>query len=132
MIQVTLGPEAVTAIQEVGPVRAVVDRFEDHAQHLLDDLVRRGRDTERSQFAVGLGDIGPSGRLELEALMPEALAQVVDGLEGEAVQGLPVASRSHVSGFGLDPLVGHLVQLGAVEEAVEVEVHPTSVRVVTS
>src|SRR5262249_49842060 len=79
---------------------------------------------------IGLGDEDPSGRLELKALVAEAFDQVGDDPEGKAVQRVAVTSRSHVAGLGLDPLVGHLVQLGPVEEAVEVEVDPTSVRIV--
>src|SRR5262249_34713610 len=70
----------------------VVDRFEDQTQRLLDDLVTRGRDAERPPLAVGLRDVGPPGRLELEALVAQARDQVGDGLVREPVERRPVTA----------------------------------------
>src|SRR5687767_1062988 len=120
----------MTAVQEVGPLRAVVDRVKDQTQDLLDCLVQWGRDSERPQLSVGLGNVDPSGRLELKAFVSEARDQVRDDLGREPVKGLPITSRRHVARFGLDPLVRYLVQLRSVEETVEVKVHPTSIRIV--
>src|SRR5262245_38008552 len=94
------GPETMATVPKGGTLRAVVDRFEDHVDDLLDDLVPRGWDAERPHLAVCLGDIFPSRRLELETLVSQGRHDVLDDIHGESIESHPIGAGSHVSGSG--------------------------------
>src|SRR5262249_29447847 len=109
------GPEPMTTGKKECAMRAVVDRFEDRTHYPLDDLVPWRRDAERPHLAVGLGNVRPLGRLELETLVPKARDETGDGLVREAVERLSVHAWGHVSRIGPDLLVHDFVQVGLVE-----------------
>src|SRR5262245_46187451 len=123
------GPESMTAVEEEGAVGAVVDRLEERTHYPLEDLISCGGDAERPHLAVGLGDIDPLSRLELEALVAQALDQPGDAPVREAVERLPVRARSHVPRVGPDRFVHDFVQVGLVEKPVQILVRPASIRI---
>src|SRR5262245_29678118 len=123
------GPEAMTTVPEGRPFRAVVDRFEGHVNDLLNDLVPRGRDAERSHLAVRLGDVFPPRGLELETLVSQGRHDVVDNTHGESVERRPVGTGGHVTGRGFDLLVRDDVEVRLVEEPIQIRVDPVRVRV---
>src|SRR5262249_21423273 len=123
------GPEAMTTVPEGGSFRAVVDRFEDHVDDLLRDLVPGGRDAERPHLAVRFRDVLPPRGFELEALVSEGTREVLDGPQREAVERHPVRPGGHVPGGGLDLLVRDDEEVVLVEKAVQVRIDPGRVRV---
>ena len=123
------GPEAMATVPEGRPFRAVVDRFEDHVDDLLDDLVPRGRDAERPHLAIRLGDVFPPRRLELEASVSQGRHDVVDQTHGGPIEGHLVGAGSHVPGSGFDLLIRDDVKIRLVEESIQIRVDPVGVRV---
>src|SRR6516225_3913155 len=91
------GPEPMTAVEKERSKGAIVDRFQDRAHDPLDELVPRGRDTERPHLAVGLGNVRSLGWFELETLVSKTLDEMGDGLVREAVERLSIRACGHVS-----------------------------------
>jgi hypothetical protein len=123
------GPEAMATVPKGGTLRAVVDRFEDHVDDLLDDLVPRGWDAERPHLAVGLGDVFPPRRLEWETLVSQGRHDVLDDIHGEPIESHPIGAGSQVSGSGLDFFLRDAGEIRLVEEAIQIRVDPVGGRV---
>lgn len=124
-----IGSEPVTGVVKVRCVRAIVDRFEDHADDLLHDFVSYAGNAEFAHFPIRLWDESLPDRFEAELLGSHLLDDRVNGFTRKSVERFPVASWCHVSGFRFQPLVGENVQVFLVQEPVEVVVHPVSIAV---
>src|SRR5450759_4587955 len=89
----------------------LVIRFKEQAQHLADQLVRPGRQTERPHLPVPLRDIDPPHRGEPEALVAQRINDAPDLAQRHAVRGLPIGPRRHRTMVGIDAAVGQEIQL---------------------
>ncbi len=92
-------PAGTETVGTVGERRLVV-RLQEEADHFADNLVRPGRQAERSPFPVLFRDIDPLHRLEPVALVAQRINDAPDLAQRRAVHSFPVDPRCH------GPLVG--------------------------
>ena len=107
--------------EPVGCVREswLIDTFQYHADNLLYQLIIEGRNTEGTLFAVGLGNICPTGRGRLVTEIFQFSNQRIDTLHAHTIHGLAIRSSGHVALLGLYFLVCGQIKLGIVQIAVK-------------
>src|SRR6478672_1960046 len=92
----------VTDVTEIGSLRTIVDRFEDHMYDLLHYFVPHTGDTEFAHLPVWLGYELLSYRYEAELFGFHLLNDLSDGFQGESIKSFFVCSRGHIPRFRLD------------------------------
>ena len=121
--------KSVARLSKVRAIRAIVDRFEDHTNHLLDYFVSYTRYTELSHLSIRLRyELSPNG-FEAKLLGLQVLDNLLDVSSRESIQRFSIASGCHVSGFRLDSLIGEDVEIFLVHQPVEVSVDPLSIAI---
>ena len=94
--------------------------FKNHADNFLHQLVRCGRDAQRPFLAaVFLGDVLPSGRMRLIAVVFERCDDFLNALITHTINGFAVRSRGHISLPGADVVIGTVIELRIIEIAVK-------------
>lgn len=89
--------KAMTSFVEVGAMGAIVNAFEDHTNHLLHHLIPCRRDAQFPHFAIGFGNVDGANGPELKLFRSHLLYDLLDHLEGKAVDGFSIRSGSHIS-----------------------------------
>jgi hypothetical protein len=85
-----VGPKPVTGVVKVRCVRAIIDRFEDHANDLLHDFVSYARDTEFAHLPIRLWDKPLPDRFEAELLSTHFLGDRVNVFARKSVERFPI------------------------------------------
>ena len=97
-----------------------VNAFENHTDDLLHQLVLGGGNAQRPFLgAVFLGDVFPSGRVGLIAVVFERSNDFLDAFIAHSINGLSVNPRRHVTLPSTDVVIGKVVKLGVIQIAVE-------------
>src|SRR5215469_4430890 len=124
-----LWPKSVARFLKVGSVGAVVDGFEDHVHDLLDHFVPDAGDAELAHLAVRLWyELLPDGA-KTKLLGSHLLNDLADRQERKAIQRFFIRARRHITGFGLDPLVGDDVQVFLVHQSIQIVISPLSIAI---
>src|SRR6478672_2757996 len=97
-------------VRVVRELRLVV-RLQKQAHHLADQLVRPGRQAQRTELPVLLRDVDTAYRRESVFLLPHQPGDPVDPRLGHAVRGLTIGPRRHRPLVGVDAPVGRQVQV---------------------
>lgn len=105
------GAEPVGCVQESW----LIDTFQYHTDNLLYQLIVEGRNTEGTLFAVGLGNICPTGRGRLVTEIFQSGNQRVDALHAHTIHSLTVCSGGHVALLGLYFLVCGQIKFGVIQ-----------------
>ncbi len=107
------GVAAPTGTESMGSIgeRRLVVRLQQQADHLPDELVRPGRQAQRTRTSVLLRDVHAPDRPEAVALVAHRLDDPVDLPLGHAVHGLRRDPGRHRAMIGVDATVGQQIQL---------------------
>lgn len=115
------GSEPVRA----GGERRLVVCLQQQAHHLTDELVRPGRQAQRTQFPVLFLDIHASNWGEPVALVAHRLDDGTDLLHGRAVRGFWCGAGCHRPVVGVDPPVRQQIQLRVEQLSIQLGTRQT-------
>src|SRR6266581_4464772 len=101
-------PETISDISLDKPGRPCpcVSYLQQEADYFTDELVRPGRQAERSRFPILLGNMDPPDGLESVAFVAQRIDDASDLRFGHSVCGLSVDSGCHGSLIGVQTPVG--------------------------
>jgi hypothetical protein len=96
-----------------------IDGLQDQPNAFLDDFVSWRWHPEGATFSlILLGDIHAPDGSRMILLRSQQPNVFLDGVNAEAVQGLPICAWRHVAGLALESLIGHDVKCRVVQESV--------------
>src|SRR6266571_1404645 len=102
-------PAGTETVGAIGEGRLIVC-LQQEADYFTDELVRPGRQAERSRFPILLGNMDPPDGLESVAFVAQRIDDASDLRLGHSVCGLSVDSGCHGSLIGVQTPVGQLIQ----------------------
>ena len=98
---------------------ALVDGFKNHLHDFLNELVLKGRNTERALLAVLLGYVNSLGRVRLITFIPQLGNDGLYAFDAHATDGLTVCAFRHVARFMGHHLIGIRIQILVEQQSVK-------------